>query len=215
VTDTPRRTQQERVGESSRRLIQSAITLIADQGYASTTAQEIGLHAGYSRDMVRVRFGSKDALLDAILSSQYESRLDVPAAPDDSGLERVLGRITDLREFALSDPQLLRAMLVLNFEATQGDGVLRQRIRQWLDHFECGIADAIQAGQTDGTVANSIQATAFARETLSTSIGYAYMWITDPQFDLAAELEEWSERIRCRLSPANAEPKPAEGNYSS
>ena len=86
MTDKPRRTQRERVGESSRRLAEAAIALIAEKGYAATTAQEIGLRAGYSRDMVRVRFGTKEALLDTILTAQYESRLDQPDDPSESGL---------------------------------------------------------------------------------------------------------------------------------
>jgi AcrR family transcriptional regulator len=205
VTDKPRRTQQQRVGESSRRLAEAAIELIAEQGYAATTAQEIGLRAGYSRDMVRVRFGTKEALLDAILTSQYESRLDTPDDPTESGLNRILGRIARMRRFAEEDGQLLRAMLVLNFEAAQADDQLRTRIRRWLDHFLNGIIDAVRKGQSDTSIASELDADTQAREILSTAIGYAYWWIVEPDFDLATELTRWAERLEQRLrSPADA-----------
>ncbi|BBZ34611.1 TetR/AcrR family transcriptional regulator [Mycolicibacterium confluentis] len=200
MTDKPRRTQQERVDESSRRLIDAAIILIGQQGYAATTAQQIGLHAGYSRDMVRVRFGSKDALLDAMLASRYESRLDIPDEPGDSGLQRVLRRISGLREFAISDPDLLRAMLVLNFEAAQADTQLRTRIRNWIDRVRTGFAEAIRTGQADGSITDSLDAGAESREMVSATIGFAYWWIVEPGFDLAGELTEWSERVQARLS---------------
>jgi AcrR family transcriptional regulator len=205
VTDKPRRTQRERVGESSRRLAEAAIALIAEQGYTATTAQEIGLRAGYSRDMVRVRFGTKEALLDTILTSQYESRLDQPDDPNESGLRRVLGRIDRMRRFAEEDDQLLRAMLVLNFEAAQADDQLRTRIRRWLDHVLGGIADAVRIGQTDASIVSELDADTQAREILSTAIGYAYWWIVEPAFDLPAELARYTERLEARLrSPTTA-----------
>ena len=205
MTDKPRRTQRERVGESSRRLAEAAIALIAEKGYAATTAQDIGLRAGYSRDMVRVRFGTKEALVDAILTSQYESRLDTPDDPTEPGLNRVLGRIARMRRFAEEDGQLLRAMLVLNFEAAQADDQLRTRIRRWLDQFLGGLIEAVRAGQSNGSIASEPDADTQAREILSTAIGYAYWWIVEPGFDLPAELTRWAGRLEAQLrSPEGA-----------
>ncbi|KAA0080284.1 TetR/AcrR family transcriptional regulator [Mycolicibacterium sp. P9-64] len=66
--NTPsRRSQRERVEESSRRLAEAAIELIAEKGFSNTTAQEIGIRAGYSRAMVRERFGSKEADANSVL----------------------------------------------------------------------------------------------------------------------------------------------------
>ncbi|WP_347338882.1 helix-turn-helix domain-containing protein [Mycolicibacterium sp. P9-64] len=53
--------------ESSRRLAEAAIELIAEKGFSNTTAQEIGIRAGYSRAMVRERFGSKEADANSVL----------------------------------------------------------------------------------------------------------------------------------------------------
>jgi AcrR family transcriptional regulator len=149
--------------------------------------------------MVRVRFGTKEALLDTILTSQYESRLDTQDDPNESGLDRVLGRIARMRRFAEEDGQLLRAMLVLNFEAAQADNQLRTRIRQWLDHFLNGLTDAVRAGQSDASIASEPDADTQAREILSTAIGYAYWWIVEPDFDLPTELTRWTERLEARL----------------
>lgn len=112
MTTRPRRTQQDRVEESSRRLAAAAVALIAEQGYGATTAQQIGLRAGHSRDMVRVRFGTKEALVDSILKTLYEDRLIAP--PDDStcGADMVLQPVRALRDFAIADPILLRAMFM-------------------------------------------------------------------------------------------------------
>ena len=179
----------------------AAITLIGRQGYAGTTAQQIGLQAGYSRDMVRVRVGSKEALLDAMLSSLYEGRLDIPDAPGDSGLDRVLRRIANLREFAVEEPELLRAMFVQNFEAAQADTQLRSRIRLWIDRVRTSFEEAIRTGQRDGSIDADLDASVQARELVSATIGFAYWWVVEPGFDLSGELTGWSARVRERLGP--------------
>ena len=178
----------------------AAIALIGRHGYAATTAQQIGLQAGYSRDMVRVRFGSKEALLDAMLSSRYEGRLDIPDEPGESGLDRVLRRIASLRDFAIDDPDLLRAMFVLNFEAAQADTQLRTRIRHWIDHVRADLAAAIRAGQDDDSITGGLDADVESLEMVSTIIGFAYWWIVEPGFDLPGELDAWSTRVQTRLS---------------
>ena len=72
---TARRTQQERSAESAQRLLDAAIELIAEKGFDRTTAAEIGERAGYSRSMVRARYGSKDALLESIFGDELDRRL--------------------------------------------------------------------------------------------------------------------------------------------
>src|ERR1700758_3499185 len=61
-----RRTQTERVAESSERLLLAAAELTAEKGFERTTSAEIGERAGYSRAMVRGRYGSKEALIEAL-----------------------------------------------------------------------------------------------------------------------------------------------------
>jgi len=93
-------------------------------------------------------------------------------------------------------------MFVLNFEAARADDTLRRRIRQWLDQFLGGLADDIHAGQADGSIEKSLDATEHAREMMSTAIGYAYGRIVEPdQVDLADKLERWKPRIAARLRP--------------
>lgn len=199
--ETQRRTQKQRVEESARRLADAAIALIAEKGYAATTAQEIGLRAGYSRDMVRVRYGTKEALVDSILTTLYESRLREIDEPGTVGLDRVLAVPRLLHRFALSDPVLLRAMFTLNFEAAQADDYLRRRVNRWLDDSLTQIRLAVEAGKHDGTVAADVDAAVQSREMLATVIGYAYLWLMDADnVDLPGILVAWMDRLRATLT---------------
>src|SRR3954470_1200218 len=85
-----RRTQQERRDESARRLLQAAIELFAERGYDATSAGAIAERAGYSRSLINVRYGSQEALLEALLSTELEGRLLARADPDADALTRAL-----------------------------------------------------------------------------------------------------------------------------
>jgi len=200
VSTPPRRSQRERVEESSRRLAEAAIELIAEKGFSNTTAQEIGIRAGYSRAMVRERFGSKEALLEAVLRD-YERRIDVAPEPDMSGLQRVLAPILALRDFAADDPRLLRAVLSLNFEALHDHDVLRERIQSWLARLDAAIRLAAIDGQADGSVVPACDAEVVGSEVIATGIGYAYAWILGPDtMDFEEVLTRWHDRVAARLT---------------
>src|SRR5215831_1479677 len=111
------RTNRERVEESTFALIASAIQLFATQGYERTTAAEIGTNAGFSRNMVRDRYGSKDALLQTVFE-EFARQL-LPAVRGEragTGLDHVLGQVDDLLNAVEREPETMRAMIVLTFE---------------------------------------------------------------------------------------------------
>lgn len=196
-----RRTQRERVDESSRRLAAAAIELIVEKGYANTTAKDIGLRAGYSRAMVAERFGSKEALMDAVLN-EYETRIDIGVAADASGFDRAIAPVEAVCQFVAEDPTFLRAMFIINFEAVHDTGTLRDRIRQWLMGLRETIADGIRAGMVDGSITVEVDADDFSREILTTGIGYCYWWVVLPdQIDFPSTLFRWRERITESLVP--------------
>jgi AcrR family transcriptional regulator len=200
VSTPSRRSQRERVEESSRRLAEAATELIAEKGYTNTTAQEIGIRAGFSRAMVRERFGSKEALLEAVLQD-YERRIEVAPDPGASGLQRVLAPILALRDFAAVDPRLLRAALSLNFEALHDHDVLRKRIQGWLARLEAAIREAVIDGQADGSITSPCGADDVASEIIATGIGYAYAWILWPDtMDFEGVLTSWHDRVAARLT---------------
>jgi AcrR family transcriptional regulator len=73
--DTVGSTQQERSSTSAVLLVAAAIELIAEQGFDKTTAAQIGERAGYSREMVRHRYGSKEQLLEWMLEHEHKQLL--------------------------------------------------------------------------------------------------------------------------------------------
>jgi AcrR family transcriptional regulator len=189
------RTRAEQNATSGRRLLQALIELTAAQGYEATTAAAIGVRAGYSRAMVHARCGTKDALLDELMRTEYEERI-VPA-PDEAatGLDRVLAHVDRLAALATEDERFLKAMFVLSFEAVRGSPALTTRITAWMTGLEKGIAEALDKGKDDRSVRADLNTSTAARDIVITGVGIAYAWIVLPGTNLHAELARWRSRI--------------------
>jgi len=193
--DNARRTRAEQNADSGRRLLKALVDLMAEKGYNATSAAEIGVRAGFSRAMVHARFGTKDALLDELLRAEWEQRFLGGVVDGLTGLQRVLAYADQFGQLADEDEQFLRAMFVLSFEAARGSAVGRPRIVRFLEELEAAVADAMTAGQTDGSVRADVQPSDAARECMINGCGIAYVWVVLPGADLRTELARWRTRI--------------------
>jgi AcrR family transcriptional regulator len=78
---------------SSKRLLDAATALIAEQGYSATSIAQIAQKAGYSHGLVSQRFGSKSELIQ-MLAREFQSYFAIdrlePALKERSGLEALI-----------------------------------------------------------------------------------------------------------------------------
>ena len=191
------RTNQERVEESTLALIASAIMLFAQQGYERTTAAEIGINAGFSRNMVRDRYGSKDALLQSVFDTFAERLLPaVRRERGGTGLDRVLGQLDDLLGAVEREPETMRAMIVLTFETPAA----LQNFAGWFDgliaDYEAELADHLAAGQADGSVRKDLDPAREAEIFVSYAIGLCFRSaLRREDYDFAGEIKTWRARL--------------------
>ncbi|OBI21403.1 hypothetical protein A5712_15390 [Mycobacterium sp. E2327] len=196
------RTNQQRVEESTLALIASAIQLFARQGYERTTAVEIGINAGFSRNMVRDRYGSKEALLQSVFDTFAE--LLLPAVRRErggTGLDRVLGQLDDLLGAVEREPETMRAMIVLTFETPAA----LQNFSGWFDtliaEYEAELADHLAAGQADGSVRNGLDPAREAEIFVSYAIGLCFRSaLRRDGYDFVGEIRAWRVRLAQHLS---------------
>ena len=192
---TSRRSQEERVAESSERLLSAAIELIAEQGFDRTTAAEIGKRAGYSHGMVHVRFGSKDALLESIVRA-YEDAMLPAVPPELTGLEQVLHQLDSAQAHSQQEPEFFRAFCVLCFETIGPNGTLREWVSDWFERYVDHTARRLTAGQADGSVRSDIDPREEARRLLHEGIGITFLWLVDGE---PASTEQLFDTLRGRL----------------
>jgi AcrR family transcriptional regulator len=203
TNERPRKTYAERNADSHRRLMDAAIELIAEKGFERTTAQEIGQRAGYSRNMVRDRYGSKEALLEALCEQEFADRL-LPEAGRErtgTGLELVLSHIDDLLVAVRSAPEQFRAIVILAFEATGPIPATRDWWASMIERYEAVLVDHLRAGQSDGSVRPGLDVAREAEAYVSYGAGLCFRWcLQQPGYDFAAELAFWRDRLREHFS---------------
>jgi AcrR family transcriptional regulator len=189
-------TQPERVEISSRKLARAAAELIIEKGWEATTAAEIGRRAGYSRAMVHARYGSKDAVLDAIFMREYMAQLSPDLDPEANGLQHALAHLDRIGQLVAEDPELLRAMFVAAFEAVKSTSALRPRSLGQLTVGMKKVEAGLKKGISDGSVQPEVDVKRAVNDISSAVYGIAYLWLVlSDGYDLKHELK-W---LRARL----------------
>lgn len=191
------KTNQERVEASTLALIASAIQPLARQGYERTTAGEIGTNAGFSRNMVRDRYGSKEALLQSVFDTFADLLLPaVRSQRGGSGLDRVLGQLDDLLDAVEREPETMRAMIVLTFETPAA----LEGFAGWFDGliagYEAELAANLAAGQHDGSVRSDLDPAREAEVFVSYAIGLCFRSaLRRDGYDFVGEIRAWRARL--------------------
>ena len=195
-----RQTQPERVAESTQRLLDAAVALISDKGFERITAGEIAEAAGYSREMVRLRYGSKDGLLQSLLATEFEPRL-LPADDEgNTGLEQAVRQFSLVESEAVEHPALIRAFFVIIYESAGALSHLRPWLRDWTARYLDALTSALRRGQRDGSVNSAIDPEAESRRFLSEVLGRCFRWTVDvDNVDITAELREWQTSFVARV----------------
>lgn len=191
-----RRTQKERVAESTTRLIRAAAELIAEGGYEAASAAAIGRRAGYSRSMVSARFGSKEQLINAVVASAYEGPLTVELPKTATGLERVLARLDTMATLIDESPELLRTIFAVEFQAAGSGSGMSTRVADWITRLRADTLAAVLAGQADGSIRTDLDPEPTAHAIVVEGIGSAFLWTVDPTENLRSRITQWRQRTR-------------------
>ena len=99
--------------ESRERLLQGAISLIAERGYSATSVDAICRHAGTAKTALYWHFKSKEGLLNAIIERVNDDWIDeITASTKGIGdpAERLDRLISALRDIVENKPHLLRLL---------------------------------------------------------------------------------------------------------
>lgn len=211
TNERPRKTYAERNADSHRRLMDATIELIVAKGFDRTTAQEIGERAGYSRNMVRDRYGSKESLLEALCEREFADRLlaESTLSDDATGLDLVLDRLDGIRDAVGSEPHQFLAVVVLAFEAAGPIPSIRTWWAAMIARFEDALRRDLETGKRDGSIRSDLDVEREAEIFVSYGAGLCYRWsLRQPGYDLVAELTDWRERLRAQYAAGEAPTPP-------
>lgn len=172
-----RRTQADRRAETSSALLQAAAEIVVEAGVQALTLARVGERAGYSRGIVTHRFGSKQALVDALARASQTGF--VPGVGDDPGLPRLL-QIIDGYIGALATSSVLnRAFLVLWAEATTSPDLV-DTFRARDEGFRTDLRTDLVAGIEAGDVRADLDPEQTAVAVVGQLRGIALQHLLDP-----------------------------------
>jgi AcrR family transcriptional regulator len=143
VPDTrpkPASRQDERRRASDGRMLRAAMTIIAQKGAAGATLAEIGVAAGFSRGLPAERFGTKLAMLNALMDFMegwFAERLR-KAVGGKAGLDAVRARIDAHLDSACASPVATAALYSLFVESLCAIPELQPRTRALSASFQDG-----------------------------------------------------------------------------
>jgi len=146
--------------------------------------------------MVHARYGSKDAILDALFSTEYEKKLTPVADPGSTGLQQALAHVDRITELHADDPDLCRAIFVLTFEAAKTTSQAHPYIRMWLKRAADTVGEGLRNGIADGSVRPDIDIDRALNDFGAGVLGTAYQWVMQAySIDMATEMKY----VRARL----------------
>jgi AcrR family transcriptional regulator len=205
---TTRRTQAERRQESSLKLLNAAIEVIATKGVAAATFENLGMASGLSRGLVTKRFGSRDRMIEAVLVHLHASRqriidnnhledlpgLDAVLAYADLSLQGVAASLETKAYFRL----LSAAVADMNCHRTIS-AALHEEVRQLLARW-------VAKGQAEGAIRTDLEAGTAALMVGCLILGVSMQVKVDPGRDIEPVRQTGVGMIRDYLSgPAPAQ----------
>lgn len=183
-----RRTQAERRDESERRLLDATARVVAEQGVSAATFEAIGRSAGYSRGLATQKFGSKDGLIEALITDLHEQQnafLTAHHIADLGGLDAVLAYV-DLYLRHLGDGEATRAYFMLMADAVADASSLRAAFARSHERVKGRLAGLVARGQAEGGIRSELDPQAAALMVGGLLLGLSVQWLVDPDTDLDA-----------------------------
>lgn len=195
--DPARRTQEQRRAEAERRVLDSAMTLIARNGSRAITLAQVGEAAGYSRGIVHQYFGNRAGLLEAVMRDA--GTFDVPEY-EGNAREQITDLVASYFRNVVDRTPSSRAFLQLWGEAIAADPVLTPLFAERDASFRKFLAGRIKAGVGDGSIRADIDPKSGAVLLLSILRGTGLQLIaTPPVRNLPALVTEAKRSVAAAL----------------
>jgi AcrR family transcriptional regulator len=174
-----RRTRSER---SSKRLVEAATELIADQGYSATTIAQIAQKAGYSHGLVSQRFGSKSDLI-RMLAAEFQNYFAIdklePELKERHGLDALIVMIETYLDAVAGSGTLGRAYYELFGESIVLVPEIHETFVRADRNFRDLLMKTIRAAIDLGEIPAAVDVSAVASVVLSILRGTAMQWLLD------------------------------------
>lgn len=209
---TPRtKTSSSKGLETRERIIDVAVRFIARNGARGTSLGDIAAEAGVSQAGLLYHFGSKDALLNAVLDRHLAfTEQWLWGAQPDPGI-KILQIIADHVASwpALPDESTVYSILGMNTvvlaENVGEDADLHPRLVDGYHTTIERVTTTLRAAQQRGEIRNDLDPRLKAMEIIAFTYGMEAAWLVNPAIPVAAAAAQWASQQTAMLAaPAAA-----------
>lgn len=187
-------------------ILEAAVRLFAEQGYHSTSMDDLVAESGLSKGSLYWHFDSKDDIILAVLERVFDRELyHLEALLDAEG--PAADRLRALALLTADDIASQRKLLALVFESyslTARRPAAGQAIRDYLARYQRLLSQMISAGQEQGDLRPG-DSSAMATAIIASFEGLLMLWALEPEgIDLRSQVSGTMEII---LRGITAEPR--------
>ncbi|WP_197517181.1 TetR/AcrR family transcriptional regulator [Microbacterium karelineae] len=170
-------------------ILQVALDVIARHGYRGASVREIAGAVGLSQAGLLHYFGSKDELFTAVLTKRDEV----------DAVDRTGDMLSDLLRIVAHNaevPGLVQLYTQLSVDAADPSHPAHSYFAERFTRLRAVFADAIRAGQGDGSLRADVDAARAATSLIALTDGLQTQFLMDPSLDMAAQLRAYVDGLR-------------------
>jgi AcrR family transcriptional regulator len=182
-------------GERTRSaLVAAAFDVFAQKGFQRLSLRQIAEEIGTSHTALLHHFGSKDALLNAVLERREE--LEGPERAELLSRRGLLDAVPEVMRRNAEQPGVIQLDSVLRVEAMQPDHAAHDFVAKREADFVASVRTELEAEQRAGRLRAGLDLDKVARMITSLIEGIQLAWLSDDTVDMAAHLEAFLDLIR-------------------
>lgn len=187
-------------------LVECAITVVAEEGYAQASLSRIARRADVSRGVIPYHFANRDELLDAVVAEVYriatsELRPKIDAQPTAAAAIRTF--ITGSAEFYRDFPTQMAALHEIVSHSRGDDNAATSEARRATEQELSAVGELLERGKQAGEF-RDFSTRVMARSIRSALDGLLHDLRADPRHDVMADAEELAEIFARAMATGDA-----------
>lgn len=182
-------------GEKRRaEIVDAAMAVFAEHGYRRISLRQIAEQLGTSHVTLLHHFGSKDALLEAVLTEREER--DRPVREEILGRHGLLEGVAEVMRRNTTIRGLIQLDATLSAEAIEADHPAHEFIRRREIAFVDGVLAQLELERARGAVRADLSLPVVARQVVALIEGIQVQWLYDESVDMAAHVAAFMDLLR-------------------
>ncbi|MGC3994693.1 MAG: helix-turn-helix domain-containing protein [Propionicimonas sp.] len=191
----PRRRASYANGERTRAaLVQAAFEVFAEQGFQRLSIRQIAEAIGTSHTALLHHFGSKDALLEAVLAHREE--LEGPERAELIAERGLLDAVPEVMRHNATERGVIQLDTTLLVEAMHPDHIAHDFVRERDRAFVASVREQLERERELGRLRDGLDLDLVARLITAQVEGIQLAWLADDSIDMAAHLEALMDLLR-------------------